>query len=132
MKDSISFSEMFSEMAKLDRFGNPKPFSLVFISLDLIKKTGGQIYIFGRKTPFVDAFLREFKDAIFTESQVIRTVGKKKGKIINVAQSNPLKSRNPNHDQNKTINFLILTSKQVRKVHPSLIQYFNEIRVSPS
>jgi phage repressor protein C with HTH and peptisase S24 domain len=120
---------MFTEMARVDRSGNPVPFSLVFISLDLKKNTGGHIYVFGRKTPFVEAFLRQFKDAIFTESQVIKTVGKKKGKIINVSQANPLKTKNPNHDENKTMNFLILSSKQVRKVHPPLIQYFNELRV---
>ncbi len=132
MKDSISLSEMYAEMASLDRSGNPKPFSLVFISLDLIKMTGGEIYVFGHRTPFVDAFLRQFKDAIFTESQVIRTVGKKKGKIINVPQANPLKSKNPKHDLNKTMNFLILTSRQIRKVHTPLILYFNEKRVSSS
>jgi hypothetical protein len=129
MDDKISYARMFAEMAKVDRFGNPIPFSIVFVSLDLKKKTGGFIYVFGRRTPFVEAFLRQFKDAIFTESQVIKTVGKKKGKIIHVAQANPLKTKNPNHDENETMNFLVLSSKQVRKVHPPLIKYFNELRV---
>jgi hypothetical protein len=128
MKETIGFSQMLAEMDLLDLKGNPVKFSLIFVTADLKRGTGGEIYIFGRRTTFVDIFRREHKDSIFTESQVIKTVGKHDGQPIKVSQSitKPKVERDPRHFDNKTVNVMLLTSKQIRKVHPQLILYFND------
>jgi hypothetical protein len=131
MKDQISFSQMLAEMELSDLKGNPVKFSLIFVTADLKRGTGGDIYIFGRRTTFVDMFRRQHKDSIFTESQVIKTAGKHNGQPLKNSQASgtPKMKKDPRHYDHKTINVMLLTSKQVRKVHPDLILYFNEKKV---
>jgi len=131
MTDEISKSQMLAEMELSDSKGNPVKFSLIFVSADLKRGTGGEIYIFGRKTMFIDFFRRQHKDSIFTESQVVKTAGKHNGQPLKSGQKIPVAGtkRDPRHFDHKTINFMILTSKQIRKVHPDLILYFNDKKV---
>jgi len=131
MKDEISLSQMLAEMELSDLNGNPVKFSIIFVTADLKRGTGGEIYIFGRRTPFVDRFRRQFKDSIFTESQVIKTVGKHNGQPLKNSQQagDPRQKKDPRHYDHKTINVMLLASKQVRKVHPDLILYFNDKEV---
>ena len=122
---------MLAEMELSDLKGNPVKFSLIFVTADLKRGTGGDIYIFGRRTTFVDMFRRQHKDSIFTESQVIKTAGKHNGQPLKNSQpsGSPKLKIDPRHYDHKTINVMLLTSKQVRKVHPDLILYFNEKKV---
>ncbi len=122
---------MLAEMELSDLKGNPVKFSIIFVTADLKRGTGGEIYIFGRRTPFIDKFRRQFKDSIFTESQVIKTAGKHNGQPLKSSQpvGDPKTKRDPRHYDHKTINVMLLTSKQVRKVHPDLILYINDKEV---
>lgn len=123
---------MFSEMDSLDPGGKLREFSLVFVTANETLSTGGDIHIIGQKTVQVDLLRRRLKDAIFTESLAFKVVGEHHGqpKLAVPKQINPA-VRNPNHYDNGTINIMISTSKAIRKVHPRLILYFNDKKVTP-
>jgi hypothetical protein len=132
MKQTIPFSVMFAEINSLNEKGEPKPFSLVYFTADRKRKTGGEIHMISKKTSAMDLLRRNDKRIIYTESQVVITVGKTKNDLPKFAVSKnekPSISKNPNHFKNKTINILILSSKVTRTIHPYLISYFNDKQV---
>ena len=123
---------MFAEICSTTEKGETKPFSLVFCTADRKRKTAGEIHMISKRTSAMDLLRHTHKRIIYTESQVVRTVGKTKNDtpIFAVSTSaEAVNSRNPHHDDNSTINIMILSSKAIRKVHPRLIKYFNDKEV---
>jgi hypothetical protein len=128
----IPFSVMFAEMHSLNEKGEPKPFSLVFYTADKRRRTGGEPHMISRRTPAMDLLRHTDKRIIYTESQAVLVVGKTKDDLPKFAVSKnqkPPTTKNPNHFENKTINIMILTSKQTRTIHPYLISHFNDKEV---
>ncbi|MBN1546858.1 MAG: hypothetical protein JW902_09380 [Syntrophaceae bacterium] len=133
MGDTIGFGQMLAEMDRFDRYGKPVPFSIAFVAADRKRNTGGDYHIIGEKTLFNDLLCRRVKDHVFTESMVIKAIGKHKGEpILAKPKRDPAKAGcNPRHYKNGTMNVMILSSRQIRKVHLRLIRYFNDKQVIP-
>lgn len=123
---------MFAEISSFNEKGEPKPFSLVFCTADKKRKTGGDIHMISRRTPAMDMLRQSTKRILYTESQVVRVVGKTEDNVPKLAvlkTGEPSHYRNPHHYENSTINIMILTSKATRKIHPRLITHFNDKKV---
>jgi hypothetical protein len=123
---------MFAEMKMLNEKGEPKPFSLVFYTADRKRRTGGEPHMISKRTSAMDLLRHADKRIIFTESQAVLVVGKTKDDLPKFAVSKnekPALTKNPNHFKNKTINIMILTSKQTRTIHLYLISHFNDKEV---
>ena len=123
---------MYAELDSLTAKGEPKPFSLVFATADVKRQTGGDIHVISKRTSAMDFLRHNNKRFIYTESQVIKVVGKTNDDvpILPVHKlGEPKKTCNPHHDDNSTINIMILSSKATRTIHPRLILYFNDKKV---
>lgn len=131
-EQEITFSQFWSEIGRTDKDGNPVKFSLIFVSADEKRGTGGDFYVFGHKTTFIQMFLAKHKkDTVYTDSLVFKVVGAHNGQPKLAIQNNPEAnaSRDPHHWSNQTMNIMVSTSRQIRKVHPILILYYNDKKV---
>lgn len=107
----ITLKEVLEKMDERDKFDNPIPFSITFCTYSRFKNTGG--------------------DRISID-EAVKVVGKRKDKtIIDNRNSGPKAiSKNPNHYKNHSRNIMIVSSKQIRKIHIRLIEKFNGLQVT--
>lgn len=131
--ETIRFGQMLDMMDRFDSEGNPVPFSIVFVTANKQRQTGGELHIYGKPTPWIKKLRARIPDAVYTDSNVIKCVGKRDGKTVIDARpkGSPKQGKNPNHYKNSTRNIMILSSGAIRKVHIRLILYFNEKKVIP-
>ncbi len=87
-----------------------EPFSLTFISLDKERNKGGDII--------------KLEQAITPKSEFVKEALVNSGVVFNETNK-----RNPNHQDNNTINLTIPGANNIIKVHIDLITEFNNKRV---
>jgi hypothetical protein len=92
----ISYADMIRQMNHKDKDGTPTPFSLKVVTLDINRKTGGDIL--------------SIPAAIIDRQK---------------AKAQKANSRTPRHYENRTRNIKIVSSGEIRKIHPRLIIEFN-------
>lgn len=131
-EQEITFSQFWSEIHRLDKNGNPIKFSLIFMSADKKRGTGGDFYVFGHRNSFIQMFLAKHKkDIVYTDSLVFKVVGAHNGQPKLAIPSNleASASKDPHHWSNQTMNIMVSSSRQIRKLHPCLILYYNDKKV---
>jgi len=99
----ISRQRALKQMRSRDTKGKPVPFSCVVCKLNLATHTGGErLYV--------------KKAVYYRQKHVAKTRLKDKTRI-------------PNHEENGTMNILLLPSNEIRTIHVRLIEKFNDMTV---
>lgn len=102
-KPSIFIKDVLTQI--FDRNGGATPFSLLFCSFDKERRRGGDII--------------KVEDAIIPTADRLKSFKKEHPSLT------PIKSTNPSHQENNTINIFLHKNNKYIKVHVDLMLEFN-------